>query len=194
MGFFSPACKLLFCTGLQKDLWLGFCQLHSLCSGVIHIVACMTMCSSFSPGTWECYNASSFSPRSIYYMCYCEKVQPQLFNIILCRYLLLYMYRQLTEAKKGVSHGGLVLLANHRKRERLRILLDILRTLKTLVSYKKLLNIVNLIKHSVATHWCKTKGVTSGMSIKINIHNRCLGQFSCKWFAMVDIIMQFNPE
>ena len=42
--------------------------------------------------------------------------------------------RQLTEARKGVSHGGLGLLAKHRRRERLRALLDILRTLKTLVS------------------------------------------------------------
>ncbi|XP_064402332.1 syndetin-like isoform X2 [Halichondria panicea] len=40
--------------------------------------------------------------------------------------------RQLTEARKGVSHGGLGLLAKHRRRERLRALLDILRTLKTL--------------------------------------------------------------
>ncbi len=41
---------------------------------------------------------------------------------------------QLRLAREGVSHGGLGLLAKHRKRERLRSLLDILRTLKTLVS------------------------------------------------------------
>jgi hypothetical protein len=40
----------------------------------------------------------------------------------------------LKTAKEGVSHGGLGLLAKHRKRERLRALLDILRTLKTLVN------------------------------------------------------------
>ena len=40
---------------------------------------------------------------------------------------------QLRLAREGVSHGGLGLLAKHRKRERLRALLDILRTLKTLV-------------------------------------------------------------
>ena len=32
-----------------------------------------------------------------------------------------------------MSHGGLGLLAKHRKRERLRALLEILKTLKTLV-------------------------------------------------------------
>ena len=41
---------------------------------------------------------------------------------------------QLKLAREGVSHGGLGLLAKHRKRERLRALLDILKTLKTLVS------------------------------------------------------------
>lgn len=41
---------------------------------------------------------------------------------------------QLKQAREGVSHGGLGLLAKHRKRERLRALLEILRTLKTLVS------------------------------------------------------------
>ena len=45
--------------------------------------------------------------------------------------------RQLKIAREGVSHGGLGLLAKHRKRERLRALLDILRTLKTLVSELK---------------------------------------------------------
>ena len=37
-------------------------------------------------------------------------------------------------AKEGVSHGGLGLLAKHRKRERLKVLLDVLKTFKTLVS------------------------------------------------------------
>lgn len=41
---------------------------------------------------------------------------------------------QLKLAREGVSHGGLGLLAKHRKRERLRALLDIMRALKTLVS------------------------------------------------------------
>ena len=42
--------------------------------------------------------------------------------------------RQLRIAKEGVSHGGLGLLAKHRKRERLKVLLDVLKTFKTLVS------------------------------------------------------------
>ena len=41
--------------------------------------------------------------------------------------------RQLKYAREGVSHGGLGLLTKHRKRERLRTLLDLLKTLKTLV-------------------------------------------------------------
>eukprot|EP00731_Ephydatia_muelleri_P034617 Em0068g12a len=40
--------------------------------------------------------------------------------------------RQLKHAKEGVSHGGLELLAKHRKRERLRAMLDTLQSLKTL--------------------------------------------------------------
>ena len=35
--------------------------------------------------------------------------------------------RQLHIAKEGVSHSGLGLLAKHRKRERLKVLLDVLR-------------------------------------------------------------------
>ena len=46
----------------------------------------------------------------------------------------LFYPRHLRHAMEGVSHGGLGLLAKHRKRERLKTLLDILRTLKTLVS------------------------------------------------------------
>lgn len=41
---------------------------------------------------------------------------------------------QLKLAREGVSHGGLGLLAKHRKRERLHALLEIFKTLKTLVS------------------------------------------------------------
>jgi len=36
-------------------------------------------------------------------------------------------------AKQGVSHGGLGVLAKHRKRQRLNSVLSTLRTLKTLV-------------------------------------------------------------
>ena len=46
----------------------------------------------------------------------------------------LYNYRSLKSAREGVSQGGLGLLGKHRKRERLKTLLDILKTLKTLVS------------------------------------------------------------
>ena len=44
--------------------------------------------------------------------------------------------RQLRMAKEGVSHGGLGLLAKHRKRERLKVLLDVLKTFRTLVSLR----------------------------------------------------------
>ena len=50
--------------------------------------------------------------------------------------MLLYMYnvsRQLKHAREGVSHGGLGLLARHRRRQRLKAMLDILKSLKTLV-------------------------------------------------------------
>ena len=40
-------------------------------------------------------------------------------------------------AKEGVSHGGLGLLAKHRKRERLKVLLDVLKTFRTLVSLRE---------------------------------------------------------
>lgn len=43
------------------------------------------------------------------------------------------LYRQLRMAKDGVSSGGLGLLAKHRKRKRLQVLLKILKTFKTLV-------------------------------------------------------------
>ena len=46
----------------------------------------------------------------------------------------LHMCRSLTMAKQGVSHGGLGVLAKHRKRQRLNSVLSTLRTLKTLVS------------------------------------------------------------
>lgn len=41
--------------------------------------------------------------------------------------------RQLDRAKRGVSVGGLGILAKHRKKQHLLILLDSLRTIKTLV-------------------------------------------------------------
>ena len=41
-------------------------------------------------------------------------------------------------AKQGVSHGGLGVLAKHRKRQRLNSVLSTLRTLKTLVGYIEL--------------------------------------------------------
>ena len=47
----------------------------------------------------------------------------------------MFSFRLLKNAKEGVSHGGLGLLAKHRKRERLRTLLEILRALKTLVCH-----------------------------------------------------------
>lgn len=50
--------------------------------------------------------------------------------------------RQLKYAREGVSHGGLGLLTKHRKRERLRTLLDLLKTLKTLVGEIVFLSIV----------------------------------------------------
>ena len=52
---------------------------------------------------------------------------------------------QLKLAQEGVSHGGLGLLAKHRKRERLRALLDILRTLKTLVSKKRFYCVIKIL-------------------------------------------------
>ena len=44
-----------------------------------------------------------------------------------------FFFRQLKHAREGVSHGGLGLLARHRRRQRLKAMLDILRSLKTLV-------------------------------------------------------------
>ena len=44
-------------------------------------------------------------------------------------------YRQLKHAREGVSHGGLGLLARHRRRQRLKAMLDILKSLKTLVHH-----------------------------------------------------------
>ena len=41
--------------------------------------------------------------------------------------------RQLRMAKEGVSSGGLGLLAKHKKRERLKVLLEVLKKFKTLV-------------------------------------------------------------
>ena len=43
------------------------------------------------------------------------------------------VFRQLKHAREGVSHGGLGLLARHRRRQRLKAMLDILKSLKTLV-------------------------------------------------------------
>lgn len=48
--------------------------------------------------------------------------------------------RQLKQAREGVSHGGLGLLARHRRRQRLKALLDIMKTLKTLVSLYNVLS------------------------------------------------------
>ena len=42
-------------------------------------------------------------------------------------------FRQLKQAREGVSHGGLGLLARHRRRQRIKAMLDIMKTLKTLV-------------------------------------------------------------
>ncbi len=48
--------------------------------------------------------------------------------------LYLYIFiRQLKHAREGVSHGGLGLLARHRRRQRLKAMLDVLKSLKTLV-------------------------------------------------------------
>ena len=66
--------------------------------------------------------------------------------------------RSLRSAREGVSQGGLGLLGKHRKRERLRSLLDILRTLKTLVWYTSSAVIVvdlweiRLVHHSMYTN------------------------------------------
>lgn len=49
-------------------------------------------------------------------------------NVVYCVY-----FRQLKQAREGVSHGGLGLLARHRRRQRLKAMLDIMKTLKTLV-------------------------------------------------------------
>lgn len=57
---------------------------------------------------------------------------------------------QLKLAREGVSHGGLGLLAKHRKRERLRALLEILKTLKTLVRMCGTLQIVSTTSGCVA--------------------------------------------
>lgn len=43
------------------------------------------------------------------------------------------LFRQLKHAREGVSHGGLGLLARHRRRQRLKAMLDVLKSLKTLV-------------------------------------------------------------
>ena len=48
------------------------------------------------------------------------------------------LFRQLRMAKEGVSSGGLGLLAKHKKRERLKVLLEVLKKFKTLVRYKTL--------------------------------------------------------
>lgn len=42
-------------------------------------------------------------------------------------------FRQLKHAREGVSHGGLGLLARHRRRQRLKAMLEVLKSLKTLV-------------------------------------------------------------
>ena len=47
---------------------------------------------------------------------------------------LFFSLRQLRNAKEGVSSGGLGLLAKHKKRERLKVLLEVLKKFKTLVS------------------------------------------------------------
>lgn len=49
-------------------------------------------------------------------------------NVVYGMYL-----RQLKQAREGVSHGGLGLLARHRRRQRIKAMLDIMKTLKTLV-------------------------------------------------------------
>ena len=46
----------------------------------------------------------------------------------------LHVFRQLDRAKRGVSVGGLGILAKHRKKQHLLVLLESLRTIKTLVS------------------------------------------------------------
>ena len=79
--------------------------------------------------------------------------------------MLLYMYnvsRQLKHAREGVSHGGLGLLARHRRRQRLKAMLDILKSLKTLV-------------HCTSTctlYYCKNN-CTSKYCVLINVQVQC---------------------
>ena len=47
--------------------------------------------------------------------------------------MYILLQRQLKQAREGVSHGGLGLLSRHRRRQRLKAMLDIMKTLKTLV-------------------------------------------------------------
>lgn len=46
----------------------------------------------------------------------------------------MFDFRHLDKARRGVSVGGLGILAKHRKKQHLISLLDSLRTIKTLVS------------------------------------------------------------
>lgn len=67
---------------------------------------------------------------------------------------LFLLSRQLKYAREGVSHGGLGLLTKHRKRERLRTLLDMLKDLKTLVGRTVFCQSSLLAEDIVRWLWC----------------------------------------
>ena len=74
------------------------------------------------------------SKSSLWYMGYVPMAVPLNAHASVVQVHLYFVYcRSLKSAREGVSQGGLGLLGKHRKRERLRSLLVILRTLKTLV-------------------------------------------------------------
>ena len=67
--------------------------------------------------------------------------------------------RHLDRAKRGVSVGGLGILAKHRKKQHLLILLDSLRTIKTLVKNRVfLLNGVNFSVVYFLFFWVLNRG------------------------------------
>ena len=80
-----------------------------------------------------------------------------------------------------MSHGGLGLLAKHRKRERLKVLLDIMKTLKTLVCVTQSC----VIAYAV----CMYTACNRYIYITLLYTFANIAAFSCVLHAVVEIIL-----
>ena len=79
--------------------------------------------------------------------------------------LVSFLTRQLDRAKRGVSVGGLGILAKHRKKQHLLILLDSLRTIKTLVRNNK-----NLYYTCFTGYTCSSGFVVCAKVCPVSVH------------------------